>query len=521
MVKIVEKTRKSMLGLLLAAGVGLALFSTASAEEPLLNRSGWQVEPVAYNNFSYLYLSDDEGEGKNEDEKEKTIEERLKDLEENHSDLKEAHGKLKESYVDLKKGLKGYSKSGHSGSKVKVSGRIHTDHWAFPSTSDGIDALESFDSDNPTDPLYSPQDRIGFRRMRFGVKGDLWKTMTYKIEMEFAGGNKSEFRDAYFGWKDVPFFQQVLIGNQKRPYGLDHLNSSRYNVFMERPFVIEAFNQDARRWGIQSYNVSKDLAWNWRYGIFNQHLMQGDGNHISDHYQMEFASRIANTIWYDESSGGRGYAHWGVSSTFANPDSSGLPGRAPNEARFRHRPEARSTNRWLNTGRISGADDYQLLGTEALLNLGSLQLVGEYQNLWLQRNNGANDVHLHGGYFSVSYFLTGEHMAWDRKSGTLGRVKPLENFFLVNTCCDGVKGGWGAWQLAYRYSYADLNDQDILGGVGRSHTFGVNWLWNQYARMQFNCIVGEIDDTNPIAHPSGTFTGGNYTILGTRLMVDF
>jgi len=73
--------------------------------------------------------------------------------------------------------------------------------------------------------------------------------------MEFAGGNDSEFRDAYIRVKDVSWLQTVLIGNQKRPYGLDHLNSSRHNVFLERPFVIEAFNQDARRLGIVSYGV--------------------------------------------------------------------------------------------------------------------------------------------------------------------------------------------------------------------------------------------------------------------------
>ena len=110
-----------------------------------------------------------------------------------------------------------------------VNGRVHIDNWAFPHLSPGVNAFENGDKDFPV------QDRIGFRRVRFGVKGDVWKNMLYKIEMEFAGGNWSEFRDAYLGFKDLPVLQRVLIGNQKRPYGLDHLNSSRYNVFMERP----------------------------------------------------------------------------------------------------------------------------------------------------------------------------------------------------------------------------------------------------------------------------------------------
>ncbi len=104
-----------------------------------------------------------------------------------------------------------------------------------------------------------------------------------------------------------------------------------------------------------------------------------------------------------------------------------------------------------------------------------------------------------------------------RKSGTLGRVKPFENFFLVDTC-DGCRdGGWGAWQVAARYSHGDFTDEDITGGVGDALTLGLNWHWNTNARMQFNYLYGQIDQRGPI----DGFTAGDYSILGTRLMVDF
>ena len=409
---------------------------------------------------------------------------------------------------------------GHSASKMKVVGRVHADAWHFPHDSPGINEIEN------ENPGLSPQDRLGFRRMRFGVRGKLPVNMEYRIEMEFAGGNQSEFRDAWLGFNDLSVLQKVLIGNQKRPYGLDHLNSSRYNVFLERPFVIESFNQDARRLGIVSYGVSDDQAWNWRYGVYNQRLIQDEGNYISDHLQLEFAGRLANTIWYDECSGGRGYAHWAVSGTIAQPDGTGLtPPRDTNEARFRHRPEARSVNRWIDTGVIAGADEYRMLGTEAAINVGRIQFVGEYQNLWLDRDPGfGGQVHLHGGYCYVSYFLTGEHIPWSRSSGTLGRVKPFENFFLVDRCNGGRGWGLGAWQIAARYSYVDFNDQNVFGGEGESFTFGVNWHWNPYARLQFNYIYGEIDNRDSNSDDSSepvNLVSGDYGIIGARAMVDF
>ncbi|MCA9233093.1 MAG: ATPase [Planctomycetales bacterium] len=478
-------------------------------------------EPFRQVAFYDAFLGDEGSEDDGNEDKAKedpSYGDRLDKLEENYSDLAKNYEKLGDENADLKKKLKDLAGIGHGEETMQVNGRIHVDHWAFPESSPAINVFENHD------PSISPQDRIGFRRLRFGVKGDLWKTMVYKIEMEFAGGNKTEFRDAYLGWEELPILQTLLVGNQKRPYGLDHLNSSRYNVFLERPFVIESFNQDSRRFGIQSYGVSEDEAWNWRYGVFNQRLIQDEGNYVSDHYQMELASRLANTFWYDEASSGRGYGHWAVAGSWADPDGSGIAGRATNEARFRHRPEARSTNRWLDTGTIAGADDYTLLGLENVWNFGPLQLVGEYQSLWLQRNGGT-DIHLHGSYAYVSYFLTGEHIPWERDSGTLGRVKPIENFFLVDTCSDGVRGGWGAWQVAYRWSYADFNDEDILGGVGQSHTLGLNWHWNPYARMQFNAIYGEIDDHEGFddADPPNSLgaLSGHYAILGTRFMVDF
>ena len=167
--------------------------------------------------------------------------------------LKELEEKIEEQaeeLADYKKQV--FVLPGASGSrKPKLSGRVHADWWSFPNSGPGLNFIET------GDPAQTPQDRVLFRRLRFGVAGDVNDLMNYKIEMEFAGGATTTFKDAYLGFKELYLLQTLLIGNQKRPYGLDHLNSSRYNVFMERPFIIEGNNQDARRLGICSYGVSR------------------------------------------------------------------------------------------------------------------------------------------------------------------------------------------------------------------------------------------------------------------------
>jgi phosphate-selective porin OprO/OprP len=437
--------------------------------------------------------SDPEDE-KAETKEDEAIASRLSSLEESSEAQAEAIDKIDGV-------LPGLTYHGHKSPKMKIFGRIHADYWSFPHVDDTVFPLEGG----------NPQDRFGFRRMRLGVSGDLNDNMFYKYEGEFADGVDPSYRDAYLGFKNLPLLNTVIIGNHKRPYGLDHLNSSRYNVFMERPFIVEAFNQDSRRLGISSNGVSEDEKYNWRIGLFNQQLTQNTSGYIGDHYQSEIAGRIAATPWYDDSSGGRGYAHFGLAGSYGIPD--GRAGSTNNQARYRTRPEARTTHRWLDTGAIAGANQNYLIGLEHVLNIGAFNFTGEYLRNNVERRDAVGeDVAFDGGYVQAAYFLTGEHIPWERNRGTLGRVKPFENFFMVRDCDCDTQRGWGAWQVAMRYSWADLTDFDVIGGEADSWTMGLNWLWNPYARMQFNYIMGEV------INDEGS---GQYDIFGVRFMVDF
>ena len=386
--------------------------------------------------------------------------------------------------------------SSHS---INFAGRIHVDYWAFPNSSPGINAFESGSS------LISPQDRLELRRARFAAFGSLPGDMIYKLDFELSEASDPEFRDLYIGWDNNPLFGKLLLGNQKRPYGLDHLNSSNLNVMLERPLIVQAFNRNNRRFGLATHGLSEDEGWNWRYGLFNLREVQTDGVYASDHYQLEFAGRIARSA-YDRCDESR-YIHLAMAGNYAEPDGTPAPGREENQARFRTEPEARTDSTWLDTGVIDGADSFGILAVENVVNLGPLQLTGEYMNLWLDREPGFGaPVHFHGGYLQLSYFLTDHYQPWNREWGIIGRVRPL---------------GGGAWspglQAAVRLSFADLSDDDILGGVGETITAAFNWYFTPRARLQFNCVYGEITDHEPV----DGFTAGTFTTIGTRVMVDF
>jgi phosphate-selective porin OprO/OprP len=109
--------------------------------------------------------------------------------------------------------------------------------------------------------------------------------------------------------------------------------------------------------------------------------------------------------------------------------------------------------------------------------------------------NGQRDVDLYGAYVYASYFLTGENRVYSRTSGAFKRVKPFTNFFCVRTSDGYIQSGWGAWELAARYSYLDFSDaygidaqNDDLAGLLNDFTLGVNWYWNPHMRMMLNYV---------------------------------
>jgi phosphate-selective porin OprO/OprP len=422
---------------------------------------------------------------------------------ENSSRPVEAHGDaLAQRVAELEKALgalqakeQAAAKKAASKMSVNVSGRILLDSVFF-GQSDGSIARFG-DADDTTQ----------FRQARIGVCGEGFDVFTYRLEVDFAGRDdngdyETEFKDAYVGMKDLPWLGYVQIGHFKEPFSLERLTSVRYLTFMERA-SLEAITP-GRNVGIASYHVSENERMTFAFGGFRTigedppYVADDDGGY-------SFTARVTYLPWYDEATQGRGLLHLGLGYSFRDVDD---PSR-----RIRVRPEVNVGPYVINTGFFGDVENYQLLGPEIAFVYGPFSVQSEYVVAFYNRDGG-DDPAFHGTYIQTSYFLTGENRVYDRKKGVFGRVKPFENFFRVRTCDGDVETGWGAWEIAYRYSWLDLDDAGVWGGTTADHTFGINWYWNPYTRLMFNYVHAQVS-------PPNNQPNADLNVFQVRAQVDF
>jgi phosphate-selective porin OprO/OprP len=279
----------------------------------------------------------------------------------------------------------------------------------------------------------------------------------------------------------------LRVGNFFEPFSLERVTPNRWMTFMERSLIDEAF-VPARNLGTMTWNTLFEERMSYAIGVFRTGSDEF-ADDVGDDGEQAVTARLTGLLWYDEPSGGRYYAHLGGAYSFRDEDEGFALFRARPEIRMRAFGEG-EVPFFVDTGRFE-ARNHQLFGAEALWVHGPFSLQSEFVAVPVTRIGQPNPF-LYGGYVYASYFLTGEHRPYRKANGTVDRPRPFENFFRVPTE-RGAQMGKGAWEIAARFSYIDLDDQDIQGGKLNEYTFGLNWYLNAYTRITLNYIHSELN----------------------------
>lgn len=353
----------------------------------------------------------------------------------------------------------------------------------------------------PNSPFTNPQNLFGgpiARRAQIGVIGKFLDDWEYSLVFEGggSGGASSVIVDtaylAYNGFK--PF--KIWGGYFGVPYTLDESTSSNNITFMERaaPQQVAIGIGGGTRSAFGVTTGGKQ----WWAGAF----LTGPAYGVTSGQPQ--AAVTGRAVFLPVLTENASLLVGGSAQYLFQPP-------AGDVLRLRDRIELRiDGNRILDTGNIANVDSATVLSAEIAGTLGSFHFQGEYFDFSVDRYAGS-ELSFNGGYIQAGYILTGEKRSYSSSSGSYGGVAPKNPF-------DWKSGGWGAWEIAARYSMIDLNDPagGVFGGRQENITLGLNWYVNRNIRFMANYINGKVEKQSGVND-----VGARYDAVGMRSQIAF
>jgi len=261
----------------------------------------------------------------------------------------------------------------------------------------------------------------------------------------------------------------VKGGHMKEPFSLEQQTSRRWITFMERSLPNALVI--GRNTGGSLHDTTLDDRLRWHIGVFCD--TSEFAKHCDDDVDLGFRLTGLPAISED----GANLTAVGVSYVHQFRDSRTIE--------FSTGPESFLANKFLTTGTIAGVRDIDRIGTEAAWVHGPLSLQAETMHAFLDRNTGRGNLHFWGFTAEASWLVTGERRPYSKSTGAFDRIVPRKKFAPST-------GDWGAFQLAARVSYLDLDDRDISGGREIDLTLGFNWMLTSALRFTFNYVFGQV-----------------------------
>ena len=480
------------------------------------------------------------------------LDQKVKVLERKNENNEETAVSIKKETPVVKAGEKGFSiESADGKNSIKLGGLIQYDYRSF----DGGASDVRNRSDARAGTIGS---ETGFkdandtwlaRRLRPNIQGTLFGIYDFRYQEEFAGGSASVV-DAYVDGRFNPAFK-VRVGKYKPVVGLERLQGGADLKFIERSYVSNNIlpNRDQ---GISVYGDVLGNKLNYAVG-YNNGVVDGGNASTSSEFDnsKEFTARLFTTPFNDQTNALAGLG-FGVAATYtdataeknlnftdtsaADGTRNGLPSYVTNGQqtffryssaavadgkRFRIAPQANYYNGPFGLiaeyARVSQDVSLASGGSPAAGGAGASALATAQTTILKNSNKTLNND---AWQVAATYLLTGEDSSFKG-------VKPKNDF-------DFDKGGWGAWELALRYSEMNIDSDTFKDSKGKlagqtgadavptlgqayadptlsakkakSWTAGVNWYLNANAKIVLNYEQTSFD--------GGAISGKSFTAAG-------
>lgn len=360
-----------------------------------------------------------------------------------------------------------------------------------------------------------------FRRAQIGFQGKLFGDWSYFFNTEFGGSGGTETQGRvqslyvqYDGLRPFAF----RIGAYPPPGGLEDNTASADTIFLERAgpsdVLRNSMGGDGRDAASIIYAGDEFFA-----------AISWTGAKVADtaafDEQDALLARVSDSVYSDSDS--RLVLSASAGYIFKVADSSPFPA-SPHTFGFSSSPELTVDGTKLISSPTTDANHVFVWGAEA---------GGQWQNFYGQggyfqysvdpRAALAPEPDYDGWYAEATWIITGESRGYNAQNAAFTQPKPRVAF---------GGGGWGAWELATRYSVVNFNDHPgvigspvpvggIRGGEQRIWTAGLNWYPNSVVRFALDYQNIDVDRIGTIAAPLTTNTqvGQKINVISLRSQI--
>jgi phosphate-selective porin OprO/OprP len=338
-----------------------------------------------------------------------------------------------------------------------------------------------------------------FRRVRIGVDGRAYKNFEYSALFDFGGSGTDgpgALQEVWLQYNAAPF--KVKAGVFAPNLGLEDAGSVYGSLFPERASPSEMSRTMAgaeKRIALQAQLVHP----RWLITGAITGGKAGDSQTFDE--QLGYVGRVAvlpvkTKDWL---------VHLGANaSVIASPPQTSVGGAYP--LTVGDRPELRVDGTQLISSGAINADGARNYGLEFAVQNKNLMVQSEYFDVKLDRRGpaaGVTDPKFTGWYVEGSWVLTGEARRYNPNNFAFDAPS-------IHSPFDLKKGTWGAWELAGRYSVADLNYHQnatlvadrVRGGEQKITSVGVNWYPNSIVKFSLSYLDVSIDRLDPAGGPA-------------------
>lgn len=392
-----------------------------------------------------------------------------------------------------------HMESGDGQHSLELHGRIQADY------------LDTLSGDGET------KDKFNIRRAYLYANGKLYKNWEYLLVGAFHGSPQLIWAEinAHL-WDEVQF----KFGQMRFPFSVNESTSSRNIDFMERALAMQ-FIPGIDRGAMVHGHPTTGLY--YAAGVVNGGLRNNAGlsstglDEDNDVDGKDFLGHIsynaAPILGHKDS-----IYHFGFS--YATGEQ---PTKDPDSA-LRASTETGALKFFQADQFGDSSVDLSRVGATSVLAHGPVKLVGEYVNNNFEgKASGQNfNRDIDAFYVSAHWLITGETYAnFFGKQNAFGDIVPTRNF--------DMKGGWGAWELAFRFSHMDASDFKAgnAAGTGRllngfaneadAYTVGLKWIVNPQVRFLANYVRTDFNQAIISNGKSLTSEDG----LNARVQVNF